>query len=204
MQCRSSFDSPSPSSQPNHGHSPFNRINLDVDTRNLFGTQIYLCRSMFRRPSYPVEDDSLVEEVAPVKAKKVSKRRQKAKTTENHEASKPWITMEEVALYKVWIDMSENNIRGNAMKTMGFRFAVLDYFEKDLREHYDHDFTLEPGWRILKDRVAWKHVEMLSFYKQQNKGCKKAKTFETTLDLAHGALNLNEEANGFGEEVQEI
>ncbi|GJW74968.1 hypothetical protein Tco_0134338 [Tanacetum coccineum] len=84
--------------------------------------------------------------------------------TENHEASKPWITMEEVVLYKAWIDMSENNIRGNAIKTRGFWFAVLDYFGKETGEH------------------------------------KKAKAFKTTSDLAHGALNLNEEADGYGEE----
>ncbi|GKB79938.1 hypothetical protein Tco_0946833 [Tanacetum coccineum] len=173
----------------------------------------------------PLKTTLPFEEVAPVKAKKVSKRRQKARTTENHEASKPWITMKEVALYKAWIDVSENNIRGNAMKTRGFWFAVLDYFGKEMREHvrgydantskwknrvqkyevqYDHDFTLDPCWRILKDRVAWKHVEILSFYKQQNKGYKKAKAFETTSDLAHGALNLNEEADGYGEEVRGV
>nr|GEX17942.1 retrovirus-related Pol polyprotein from transposon TNT 1-94 [Tanacetum cinerariifolium] len=37
-----------------------------------------------------------------------------------------------------------------------------------------------------------------------NKGSKKAKTFETTLVSAHGGLNLNEEAYGFGEEVREL
>ncbi|GJZ74119.1 hypothetical protein Tco_0638265 [Tanacetum coccineum] len=40
--------------------------------------------------SAPVEDDSPVKEVvAPVKAKKVSKRRQKIVTTENKESAKP-------------------------------------------------------------------------------------------------------------------
>ncbi|GJR10280.1 hypothetical protein Tco_0792932 [Tanacetum coccineum] len=47
-------------------------------------------------PSDHVEDNFPVEEVTPVKAKKVSKRHQKAKTTDNLEASKPWITAEKV------------------------------------------------------------------------------------------------------------
>nr|GEX75773.1 reverse transcriptase domain-containing protein [Tanacetum cinerariifolium] len=110
-------------------------------------------------PSYPVEDDSLIEEVAPVKAKKVSKRRQKDKTTENHEASKPWITMEEVALYKAWIDVSENNIRGNAMKTMGFRFTVLDYFEKEMREYVRGYDANTSKWKNRKRMVMGKRYK---------------------------------------------
>ncbi|GJX77956.1 hypothetical protein Tco_0324767 [Tanacetum coccineum] len=89
--------------------------------------------------------------------------------TENHEASKPWITMEEVALYKAWIDVSENNIRGNAMKRRGFWFAVLDYFGKEMREHVRGYDANTSKW---KNRVH----------------------------LAHGALDLNEEADGYGEE----
>ncbi|GKC73520.1 hypothetical protein Tco_1119403 [Tanacetum coccineum] len=42
--------------------------------------------------STPVEDDSPVEEVALVKAKKVSKRASKAKAKDNKETSKPWTT----------------------------------------------------------------------------------------------------------------
>ncbi|GKB24535.1 hypothetical protein Tco_0863936 [Tanacetum coccineum] len=37
----SSFDSPFPSLQPNQGYSPLNRINLDMDIKNLLGTQEY-------------------------------------------------------------------------------------------------------------------------------------------------------------------
>ncbi|GKF98375.1 hypothetical protein Tco_0297158 [Tanacetum coccineum] len=81
-------------------------------------------------PSDHVEDNFPVEEVTPVKAKKVSKRHQKANKTDNLEASKLWITAEEVALCKAWTDVSKNNIRGNAMKTMGVWLAVLDDFEK--------------------------------------------------------------------------
>ncbi|GKF15644.1 hypothetical protein Tco_0057106, partial [Tanacetum coccineum] len=41
-------------------------------------------------------------------------------------------------------------------------------------------------------------------YAKQNKGSKKAKTFETTSGLAHGSLNLNKEVDDSGEEVQEV
>ncbi|GKC83106.1 hypothetical protein Tco_1138823 [Tanacetum coccineum] len=42
------------------------------------------------------------------------------------------------------------------------------------------------------------------FYSKQNKGSKKAKTSETTSGSTHGGLNLNDEADGSGEEVQEV
>ncbi|GKA18656.1 hypothetical protein Tco_0698571 [Tanacetum coccineum] len=76
---RSSFDSPSPSLQLNLRHFVLNSINLDME--NLF-------------------DESPVKEVALVKAKKVTKRRQKAKMTINKEVSKPWTAAEEGALCK--------------------------------------------------------------------------------------------------------
>ncbi|GJW09793.1 hypothetical protein Tco_1575620 [Tanacetum coccineum] len=79
---RSSFESPSPSSQPNQAYSPLNRIDLDMDMQNLFGTQEYYAGqgsggtqdyytgqdySMvyglgIGGPSVPVKDESLVEE----------------------------------------------------------------------------------------------------------------------------------------------
>ncbi|GJU69022.1 hypothetical protein Tco_1255281 [Tanacetum coccineum] len=54
------------------------------------------------------------------------------------------------------------------------------------------------------DHSAWKQVEMPLFYLKQNKGSKKAKTFETTSGLSQGGLNLNDEADGSGEEVREV
>nr|GEW15543.1 hypothetical protein [Tanacetum cinerariifolium] len=115
---RPSFDSSSPSPQQNQGYSSLNRINLDMDTKNLFDTQDYYAgqgsgqssggnQYYYTGQDYSmghcsahVEDDSPVEEVAPVKAKKVSKRRQKAKTTNNHESSEPLTTTAEVSLCK--------------------------------------------------------------------------------------------------------
>ncbi|GKD98046.1 hypothetical protein Tco_1381943 [Tanacetum coccineum] len=71
--------------------------------------------------SAPVKDDSPVEEVALVKAKNAIKRTSKAKKNDNKETAKPWTTEDEVALCRAWCDVSENSIRGNAMKNRGFR-----------------------------------------------------------------------------------
>ncbi|GJW24208.1 glutathione S-transferase T3-like protein [Tanacetum coccineum] len=69
---------------------------------------------------------------------------------------------------------------------------------------YDHDFLLEPCWKILNNHSAWKQVEMPLFYSKQNPSSKKEKTSETTLASAQGGLNLNEEADGSWEEVREV
>nr|GEU80415.1 reverse transcriptase domain-containing protein [Tanacetum cinerariifolium] len=39
---------------------------------------------------------------------------------DNQEASKPWTTAKYVTLCKVWCDLSENSVRGNAIKARGF------------------------------------------------------------------------------------
>ncbi|GKF02630.1 glutathione S-transferase T3-like protein, partial [Tanacetum coccineum] len=81
----------------------------------------------------------------------------------------------------------------------------LTVYQKALVEYetqYDHPFTLESCWKILKDHAAWKEVEMLNFYSKE-KGSKKSKTFETTSWLAQGGFNLNDEACGSEEEIQE-
>ncbi|GKC87740.1 hypothetical protein Tco_1148389, partial [Tanacetum coccineum] len=58
--------------------------------------------------------------------------------------------------------------------------------------------------KAKKDHSAWKQVEMPSFYSKQNTSSKKAKTSKTTSCSGQGGLNLNEEANGYGEEVWEV
>jgi hypothetical protein len=97
--------------------------------------------------SAPVEDGSPVEEVAPVKAKKVSKRASKAKKNDNKETSKAWTTDEEIALCKAWCDVSENSVRGNTMKSRGFWGEVIDYFEKEtgVRRGYN---AITSKWRV--------------------------------------------------------
>ncbi|GJT21429.1 hypothetical protein Tco_0891366 [Tanacetum coccineum] len=103
MYCPS-YEPPTSSPQPNQVYSLLNRLNLDMDTENLFNKQEYYAgqgsggnQEFYTGQDYSmgygsahVKDDSSVEEVAaPVKAKKVSKRRQKSVTTENKELAKP-------------------------------------------------------------------------------------------------------------------
>ncbi|GJT70594.1 hypothetical protein Tco_1029880 [Tanacetum coccineum] len=87
------------------GYFPLIRINLDLDMDKLFGTREYYAsqglgqgsggnQDYYKSQDYSmghslahrlalVEDDSPIKEAAPIKAKKVSKCRQKAKMTYN-------------------------------------------------------------------------------------------------------------------------
>ncbi|GJV09542.1 retrotransposon protein, putative, ty3-gypsy subclass [Tanacetum coccineum] len=165
---RLSYESSALSPQPNQGYSPLKRINLDMDMKNLFDTQDYYAAL--------IEDDSPVEEVAPVKAKKVSEGRQKSVTTENKESN----------------------------KSGSFDITVYQKACAEYAVEYDHDCTLEQCWAILRDHYAWKQVEMPLFYSKENKVSKKSKTSETTSGSTQSGSNLNEEANGSGEEVREV
>ncbi|GKF83952.1 hypothetical protein Tco_0248850 [Tanacetum coccineum] len=79
--------------------------------------------------SAPVDDDdSPIEEMSPVKAKKPSTRASKAK---EKEPPKDWTTAEEIALCQAWCDVSENSEKENNMKMKGFWEAVIKYFEKE-------------------------------------------------------------------------
>ncbi|GJY74593.1 glutathione S-transferase T3-like protein [Tanacetum coccineum] len=78
--------------------------------------------------------------------------------------------------------------------------------QKALAEYeaqYEHPFTSEPCWNILKDHAVWKEVEMPNFYKKIKGRSKKSKTSETTSGSAQGGFNLNDEADGFEEEIRE-
>ncbi|GKC14908.1 ABC transporter G family member 7 isoform X2 [Tanacetum coccineum] len=172
--------------------------------------------------SDPIEADSPVEELPPIKAKKPSKRASKTKKNDNKESSKEWTTAEEIVLCKGWCDVSENSEKGNTMKSKGFWQTVINYFRNEIGSTrggscdlnvyqkacaeyelvYGHPFTLEPCWNILKGLATWKEIEMPSFYKK-TKGRKKSKTSETTSGSAQGSLNLNDEAVESEEETQE-
>ncbi|GJW81512.1 hypothetical protein Tco_0145487 [Tanacetum coccineum] len=114
---RPSYEPASPSLQPNQEYSLLNHIKLDMDMENLFNTQDYFVgqgsgqyyyagqgsdgnQEFYTGQVYSMgqgsahgEDDSPVKKmVAPVKAKKVSKRCQKTVTTENKQSLKPRTT----------------------------------------------------------------------------------------------------------------
>ncbi|GJV59790.1 zinc finger BED domain-containing protein RICESLEEPER 2 [Tanacetum coccineum] len=166
-------------------------------------------------PVHDGEDDFPVEEVSPVKPKKPSRCAARAKKDEPNDPPKDWTMAEETAVCQAWCDVSENNIKGNGMKTKGFWDAVitesrsgtndLDVYHKACAKYkmkYKSDFTLEHCYNILKDHPGWKDVKMPYFNKTQ--GRKKSKTSETTSGSASGGLNLNEEADEAVEETQEF
>ncbi|GKB32517.1 hypothetical protein Tco_0871918 [Tanacetum coccineum] len=84
--------------------------------------------------SAPVDDDdSHIEEMSPVKAKKPSKCASKSKKNDTREKEPPkdWTKAKEIALCQAWCDVSENSEKGNNMKAKGFWEAVINYFEKE-------------------------------------------------------------------------
>ncbi|GJT09492.1 hypothetical protein Tco_0856534 [Tanacetum coccineum] len=177
---RPSFNLLYPSPQPNKGYSPLNRINLDMDMENLFGTQEYYMGqgSGGTQDYYTSQDYSMGHG--------------SAKTTINKEASKPWTTAEDVALCKAWVDVSDNNIKGNAMKTrihprIGNFFVVYDN---------------------VKQRHESGSCDLIVYQKALQEYEQKSKTYGTTShdtsDSAHGGLNLNEEVDDSEEEVREV
>nr|GEZ19822.1 hypothetical protein [Tanacetum cinerariifolium] len=71
-------------------------------------------------PSEPVQDESPVEEVEPVKAKRKYTRRRQPLKKSDKEFVEPWTIEEEIALCKAWVSTSKNNIKGNGKKASGF------------------------------------------------------------------------------------
>nr|GEX55789.1 hypothetical protein [Tanacetum cinerariifolium] len=137
--------------------------------------------------SAPVDDDdSPVEEMPAIKAKKPSKCTSRAKMNDakEKEASKDWTKAEEIALCQAWCDVSENSKKGNSMKAKGFWKAVINYFKKET------------------DHQGWLEIEIPAFYKN-TKERKKSKTSETTFGSASGGFNLNIEANEYEKEARE-
>nr|GEW09001.1 hypothetical protein [Tanacetum cinerariifolium] len=129
------------------------------------------------------EDDSLVEEMSPVKAKKPSKRASRGKKNDGNkkEAPKDWTKVEEIVLCQACV----------------YQKACAEY-----KMMYMHDFTLEHCYNILKDHQGWLDIEMPTFY-NNTKGPKKSKTSETTLGSTSCGFNLNNEADEYEEEGQE-
>ncbi|GJT41334.1 retrovirus-related pol polyprotein from transposon TNT 1-94 [Tanacetum coccineum] len=95
------------------------------------------------------------------------------------------------------IDNIEQNHESGSCDLTVYQKACVEY-----KLMYEHNFTLEPCWNILKDHQAWLEVEMPSFYKN-TKGRKKSKTSETTSGSTPGGFNLNDEADESEEETQE-
>ncbi|GJX49762.1 hypothetical protein Tco_0276607 [Tanacetum coccineum] len=109
----------STSSQANQPYSPLNRVTLDMDFEQLINSQDYYQSQDYSmghgsaHGSAPVDDDddSPVEEMSPVKAKKASKCASRAKKNDikKKEAPKEWTKAKEIALCQAWCDVSENS-----------------------------------------------------------------------------------------------
>nr|GEW15812.1 reverse transcriptase domain-containing protein [Tanacetum cinerariifolium] len=99
------------------------------------------------------KDDSIVEEVLPVKPKEPSRRTARAKKDDPKEPPKDWIVAEEIALCQAWCDVSENNVAGNSMKTKGFWDAVITYFEKETGSSRGYDLILSKWENKVRPRI---------------------------------------------------
>nr|GEY13312.1 hypothetical protein [Tanacetum cinerariifolium] len=100
------------------------------------------------------DDDSPVEEMPPVKAKKPSKRASKAKKNATKEPPKEWTTAKEVALCKGWGDVLENCERGNCMKTKGFWDVVINYFTNDTGSTRGYDSIVSKWKNRVHPRIG--------------------------------------------------
>ncbi|GJX48047.1 hypothetical protein Tco_0273237 [Tanacetum coccineum] len=157
--------------------------------------------------SAPVDndDDSPVEEMSAVKAKKTSKRTSKAKKndTKEKELPKDWTTAEEITLCRAWCDVSKNGEKGNSMKAKGFGDAVIKYFTKETGSVRGYDSILSKWKNRVRPRIGRFCAIINNIEDNHESGAKKSKTSETTSGSESGGFNLNNEADEFEEETQE-
>ncbi|GJY15862.1 glutathione S-transferase T3-like protein [Tanacetum coccineum] len=209
---------PQRASPPPSQSSPIPAFNLDDDNfKPLRASASQLFQPYSEGPSQPVEDDSPVEEVEPVKPKRKYTRRSKPTKKNDKEFVEPWTIKEEIALCKAWVAKSEDSVEGNGKKngrvsqfceiynsvrdrhqSGSCDNTVYQEAEIEYRTIYNASFTLTECWNILKDHPKWKKVEMPKFYKSKKSSSKKSRTSENTsqgnLYSAHIGVNLNDEA----------
>nr|GEU93209.1 hypothetical protein [Tanacetum cinerariifolium] len=150
------------------------------------------------------KDDSLVEEMSPVKAKKPLKLASKAKRViprimshqKTGQRPKRSCCVELDAMCQK-MPRKETNYKSGSCDLNVYPKACAKY-----KLMYRHDFTLEACSNLLKDHQGWLVVEMPSVYKN-TKGRKKSKTFEITSGSAYGDFNLDNEADESEEETQQ-
>ncbi|GKA00353.1 glutathione S-transferase T3-like protein [Tanacetum coccineum] len=199
---------PQRASPPLSQSSPIPAFNLDDDNfEPLWASASQPFQPHSEGPSQPVEDDSPVEEVEPVKPKRKYTRRSKPTKKNDKEFVEPWTIEEEIALCKAWVAKSEDSVEGNGKKAAGVRDrhqsgscdnTVYQEAELEYRTIYNAPFTLTECWKIVKDHPKWKKVEMPKFYKSKKSSSKKSRTSENTSqgnsNSTHISVNLNDEA----------
>nr|GEV08746.1 hypothetical protein [Tanacetum cinerariifolium] len=105
----------------------------------------------------------------PTLAKKSDRRRQTTSEKKPHKEKVedqrcvPWTPEEEIALCKCWVCISEDSVKGNARKEMGFWVDILneaddaDYLQRAMADYhveYRVPFTLLQCWDVLKEYQA--------------------------------------------------
>nr|GEV20730.1 hypothetical protein [Tanacetum cinerariifolium] len=101
---------------------------------------------------------------------------------------------------EIYNSVQDRHQSGSCENTI-YQEAELDY-----RTIYNAPFDC---WKILKDHLKWKKVEVPKFYKSKKSSSKKSRTSDSTSqgnsDSAHISLDLNDEASDSEDiDVQEV
>nr|GEU71821.1 hypothetical protein [Tanacetum cinerariifolium] len=199
---RPTYEPSSLSLKPNQGYSLLNRLNLDMDMENLFNTQeirvkVRAVTKNFIRVKIILWVWVRLTVRLPLKTTLRSKRWWRPSKLKRGFWLKFIEYFEKEMRSNREYDSILNKWKNRVRSRIGAFCAISDnvqrrnesgscdltVYQKACVEYaveYDHDFSLEPCWKILKDHSAWKQVEMPSFYLKRNPGSKKAETSETT------------------------
>ncbi|GJT01037.1 reverse transcriptase domain, reverse transcriptase zinc-binding domain protein, partial [Tanacetum coccineum] len=139
-----------------------------------------------------VEDDYSVGKIASVKSKKVSKRVSKANAMKNRGGFGV-----RIGTFCAIIDDVERRNESWSCDLNVYKKALAEY-----KAQYEHPFTLESCWNILKDHVAWKCVEMSNFYKKE-RVAKNSRLPKPPQSQHKVVFNLNDKADDSEEEIRE-
>nr|GFA20624.1 hypothetical protein [Tanacetum cinerariifolium] len=125
---------PQRASSPQNQSSLIPASNLDDDNLEPLWASASQPSQYMEGSSEPVEDESPVEEVAPVKPKRIYTQRRQPLKKSYKEFVEMWTIEKEVALCKAWVSASEDSIEGNGKKALGFWTEVTEYFHKEMGE----------------------------------------------------------------------
>nr|GEX97845.1 hypothetical protein [Tanacetum cinerariifolium] len=90
------------------------------------------------------------------------------------------------------------------MKTRGFWDAVITYFEKETGSTRGYDSFASKWKNRIRPRIGAFCAIIHNVEANHKSGAKKSKASETTLRLASGGINLNDEVDEVVEETQEV
>ncbi|GKB25022.1 reverse transcriptase domain-containing protein [Tanacetum coccineum] len=152
---------PQRASPPQNQSSPIPVIILDDDNLEPLWASASQPSQYMEGPSEPVEDNSPVEEVAPVKPKRKYTRRCQPLKKSDKEFVELWIIEEEVALCKDWVSASEDSIEGNGKKASGFWTEVTEYFHKEMGKQKRSYDSVNCKW---KNRIRPKVSQFCEIY----------------------------------------